>query len=305
MNKCYEEFKSQVETDIKAYIEGKYPEAEVTFEKMLRLNEKIDCIKIRIKNSGPVIFVNELYDLYCHLQDYALFLTDVYEIIENRMNANRKYSKMANSIKTDFNINKVGICLINREKNEELLKTLPHRTFLDLAIVYKYFICDEESLFVTNEICKIHSINEAQLYEVGMKNSRFFYDLRFMRMYDNIRKGFIENNIPLESFEYMFGKSENPKLSEWILYSQNEYYGAVGLLYDDILERLSEIFHGGFYIVPANVYECILCEASKDPQLLIDTIFTVNRKDSSASDFLSDSLYFYSSETKKVEIVNK
>ena len=103
----------------------------------------------------------------------------------------------------------------------------------------------------------------------------------------------------------MFGKSENPKLSEWILYSQNEYYGAVGLLYDDILERLSEIFHGGFYIVPANVYECILCEASKDPQLLIDTIFTVNRKDSSASDFLSDSLYFYSSETKKVEIVNK
>lgn len=182
MNKCYEEFKSQVETDIKAYIEGKYPEAEVTFEKMLRLNEKIDCIKIRIKNSGPVIFVNELYDLYCHLQDYALFLTDVYEIIENRMNANRKYSKMANSIKTDFNINKVGICLINREKNEELLKTLPHRTFLDLAIVYKYFIGDEESLFVTNEICKIHSINEAQLYEVGMKNSRFFYDLRFMRM---------------------------------------------------------------------------------------------------------------------------
>ena len=161
MNKCYEEFKSQVETDIKAYIEGKYPEAEVTFEKMLRLNEKIDCIKIRIKNSGPVIFVNELYDLYCHLQDYALFLTDVYEIIENRMNANRKYSKMANSIKTDFNINKVGICLINREKNEELLKTLPHRTFLDLAIVYKYFIGDEESLFVTNEICKIHSINEA------------------------------------------------------------------------------------------------------------------------------------------------
>lgn len=305
MNKCYEEFKSQVETDIKAYIESHYPEAEITFDKTLRLNEKVDSIKIRIKNSGPVIFINEMYDLYCHLQDYVLFLTDVLEFIENTINANGKFSKMASSIKTDFNIDKIGICLINREKNEELLETLPHRNFLDLAIVYKYFISDKEQLFVTNEICECHSIKEEQLYQAGMKNSRFLYDLRFMRMYDNIRKGFIENNIPLESFEYMFGKSENPKLSEWILYSQNEYYGAVGLLYDDILERLSEIFHGGFYIVPVSVYECFLCDKSKDPQLLMESILAVNHKDLSASDFLSDSLYIYSSETKKVEIVNK
>lgn len=301
--KNYEEFKKQVEKDTKTYILENYPDAEVTCKTIHSLNDDMDGIFIRIKDSGPVLYVKELYHNYCMAEDYDIFLSNLLESVAISMSRNDSHSEIAKDIISNFDTNKIGICLINKNRNEEFLKNLPHRDFLDLAIVYKYFVEDGVEFFITNAICEDQSLNEEQLYQLGMKNTRQLYDLRFTSMYARLRSQFLLNNMLLDMLESMLGTPDDPNISEWILYSNEDHYGPAGLLYEDILDAISKIFHGGFYICPSSIYECLLCDRTTDPYLLQRTILEVNDMELPSSDFLSDSLYFYNTETKRIEIV--
>ena len=67
------------------------------------------------------------------------------EMDNNEMDRNQSIRNMAESFvrlvkriadALCFDKNKVFLEVINRKNNEELLKTIPHRTFLDLAVTY-------------------------------------------------------------------------------------------------------------------------------------------------------------------------
>ena len=70
----------------------------------------------------------------------------------------------------------VFFTLINAEQNKELLKTVPHRKFEDLAIVYRWNIGSDSSGMYTNlvdsRLAKKEGLTENDLYNAARKNTK-------------------------------------------------------------------------------------------------------------------------------------
>lgn len=75
--------------------------------------------------------------------------------------------------------------------------------------------------------------------------------------YARLKSQFIKSNKPLDLFEFMHGTSDDTNISEWILYSNENHYGSAGLHYEYILDAVSKVFHGGFYICLSSIIKII------------------------------------------------
>ena len=81
------------------------------------------------------------------------------------------------------------LCLVNKEKNAEMLKDVPHREFLDLAIVYRVVMDipenfdGESTVLLDNKIVSDAGVTEQELFERGMNFLR-----KHMRVTDVIQK---------------------------------------------------------------------------------------------------------------------
>ena len=89
-------------------------------------------------NISPTIYLEDFYKEYQEGKSMEGILEEIKEIYYG--------SRMENSINmdffTDYEKAKKNIVykLINYEKNKELLKEIPHKKFLDLAIVFYYLV---------------------------------------------------------------------------------------------------------------------------------------------------------------------
>ena len=57
--------------------------------------------------------------------------------------------------------------IINYEWNQELLKTLPHRRFLDLAVTYDIDVGDHATCRISNQLMKIADLSDDDLYNLS------------------------------------------------------------------------------------------------------------------------------------------
>lgn len=99
------------------------------------------------------------------------------------------------------------LCLVNKEKNAEMLKDVPHREFLDLAIVYRVVMDipenfdGESTVLLDNKIVSDAGVTEQELFERGMNFLR-----KHMRVTDVIQKSLGEKAylypLPSHLFDY-------------------------------------------------------------------------------------------------------
>ena len=78
-------------------------------------------------------------------------------------------------------------------------------------------------------------------------------------------------------------------------------YGAAAIFRDDVQEKLVWLFEGDFFILPSSVHEVIVMKY--DPTRtaeLTEIVRNVNKSEVAPDDFLSDELYVYSSEKKRI-----
>lgn len=94
---------------------------------------------------------------------------------------------------TDFEAVRGLICFkpVNRERNREKLKSMPHRDFLDLAIVYfvPVTIDGEKSgtITVTDHMFRLWQTDEESLYGYALENTRRLYPVILQSLEDVIK----------------------------------------------------------------------------------------------------------------------
>ena len=132
------------------------------------------------KEISPSIHIKEYYEEYQNGKSIKEVIDDILELYRIHM------------IDPPFDISRfqdfekvrptLVYKLIHYERNQKLLKKVPHRPFLDLAIVC-YFMVDDEALgmgtvMVYNEYLSLWKISEDQLFAVAKeKESDFCADL--------------------------------------------------------------------------------------------------------------------------------
>ena len=143
----------------------------------------------------------------------------VYDVIMEHMNyvPDVKITDLMN-----WNQMKSKICvkLINAEQNRELLTDMPHRFYLDFAVVYYIKISERgdelETMDVKNKYLDMWGISEEELYRTGMENMEISDQVFFKNM--------------KEVLPIWLQKEDEPSFPMYVLTNASRYYGASVLL---------------------------------------------------------------------------
>ena len=244
------------------------------------------------ENIAPTVYL----DNYSEDDDVEYIAMDIVATIEKARNITPVID--IESINNFDNIkDKLVVRLINYKANEEMLSTLPHIKYLDLAIICYINICDDGTAKVTNQMLKAWEITRDELFDVAMENT--------------------QNVMPVDGrniFEYMcelaFGKKAyhegldvfNTSFTNLYLLSNTEkFFGASVILYNRVLETLADQAKSDLLFIPSSVHEWLVMpyDESMDMGVIMEMIGSVNATDVKEDEVLSDHPYIYRRHTKQ------
>lgn len=198
---------------------------------------------------------------------------------------------------TDFHRIKDALFLkiINTEKNEELLSQVPSRKFLDLSLVVycdlSTFLEMNATVLVKNSHLESLGISKEELFNVATNNTRNMKILKkdiaevIMSMEKN--RGAVVDNQP--DFHSAYDKI-------YVMTNKDMVFGAVTMIFDDVLDEFIMEKYSGVYIIPSSIHEVLLVPdlGNMDRDNLNSMIREVNLTSLLEQEILSFNAYYYS-----------
>lgn len=185
------------------------------------------------------------------------------------------------------------ICrLVNTEKNKVWLRRVPHREFLDLSIVYQQMSKNGVLAYqITWNDANDSQLTESELYELAMKNTKRLCPMELKPM----------SGIAKEAKEIV-NATRSEKEESYFVSNQVRRHGAIAILYEGALEKISQITESNLYIMPSSTHECIVAPVDTIPSLeaLQERLQFINQHLVDEEDRLSNQIYHYDMETKEV-----
>lgn len=166
--------------------------------------------------------------------------------------------------------------MVNRERMAGFLKDAPHREFFDVAAVYSCQVARDDGtcgIALSNEMCGHYGISFEELDTAARKNTE--------------AAGFATYTMP----------------AMWIISDESLTNGASALLYPDLFGRIADQAGCDLYILPSSIHEVIAVRAAGyEPEKLSEIVQFVNRTEVDEKDYLSDSVYRYCRDGRKIII---
>lgn len=294
-------------------------EAEVSLQEIVKNNGVVlTGLTFTRKNINisPTIYLEDFYEKYEEGKETEDIMEEIKEIYER--------SKIEQDINMDFFTNytnaknSIVYKLIHYDKNRDLLKTVPHRKYYDLAIVYYYLVDMKEfanaTIMIHNKHAENWGVTEKDLYKMACVNSPKLLKPKFRGMLDILRElteeGYIyKGNTEAEKqdaeerydFEMEICRAFDDT-GMYVLGNVSGLYGAAVILYPGILEKCGDYFAKNFFILPSSVHEVILVPDSGQisAEKLQEMVSEVNETQLAEQEYLSDSVYYFNVETKGI-----
>jgi len=298
----YEIFKVTVMEKLIDFIPEEYKKLRITLvPEQPRVNQIRDCISITISEDdsnmyGLIFYMDNLYSQYEESRDLQEVLENTGKSIMDTINSKVDVSKLLDYDKARENI---VIELINTEQNKELLENSPHREFLDLSIVYRWLISTEHSALVNNDLAAQLGIDECALYEAAVENTKRILPPTVQDIRDTLVGKLIETGSLEETVEMLNGPEYG---FMYVISNSHRFRGAVGMLYDEVLQALAQKFNSDLYIMPSSIEEVMAVAAFDDPYELAKVVNEINMTSLYLKERLSNQVYHYDKVLRKLSL---
>ena len=252
-------------------------------------------IKRKDENIAPTIYLDCLDGM-----DVDESLKNIYEIMES---SNKSKVHFHIEAFTNWETAKQQIHARLVGADDILLKELPHRKYLNLAIVY-YFVVDTDkdlghgSITIRLEHLSIWGISEAELFEAAKANAE--------------SEGYITENM-LDILQELCGADSDvcshnsPSVSDnpmYVITNELKFYGATALVFaKECFKALAEKMNSNLYILPSSQHELIaISDEFADVQALKEMVCDVNNSQVEAKDRLSYCVYKYNRQADTIDV---
>lgn len=300
-------FIETVKTEIEELCGKEY---QVLIENVLGNNgEKRVGISVRKKGetSSPLVYLNSYYDRFAADEISMEFIVkDIYSIFMTE-----QFPKLSGLEMKDFKKlrERVTYRLINRELNEELLKSVPYVPYCDLAIVF-YLLLDRcgnsrmTSLIHEQQI-KLWETDVETLHTLAKENTPVLLPARLRNMKDvilEIAREHLGEDCREELIEDFLDIGSKPPI--YVLSNTAGLYGAAAVLYDGVLKDFSKKLEKDLLLLPSSVHEMLVIPYEDGIALseLEEMVRRINKAEVPAEEVLADHVYRYSRETEEVSI---
>ena len=185
-------------------------------------------------------------------------------------------------------LERVVFRLVSHDRNEDFLKEIVNRDFLDLSLLYGLYSENEAGestvFFMKKQFLSDYDINEEALFAAAFRNC--------IRYFGEEVEGVHERILPQEGDEWIY-----------VLSNRQRLYGAAVMIYGSSLRALAEEKQRDILILPSSIHELIVTPLEETPyDFLPILIKSVNDGSTAPEDVLSDHAYVYRKDTDRIEI---
>lgn len=306
----YETFKQVITEQILNYMSGGFKNCTAEIFPVLKVNQKLDALGLftsmkesrQFKDRMPIIYVNHIYEEYKRngdlketLEMAALELREAY-----REKAESKGYGLLENAK-----DKLVVRLINTEQNKELLKTLPHRPFQDLSIVYCLVAeIDPEAIassLVNKDVAKQLGMKESDLYEAAIFNTKRLFPPVIKTM-NEVLWDMAGDVMPADMADVSLEEDISGNMM-YVISNEQQINGAVSILYEEELHTLAEKIGTDLYLMPSSIHEAIAVSADAgDPNELAQMVTDINMSGVPLDERLSNQVYRYDKELRRITL---
>lgn len=286
----------------------------------MELYKPDDCkvvIKERLKNNGklftgislsnseikcvPTVYLEQLYEYFLDGRKISGLVEDYISLFER----SRNMTVPQLDFLSDFEkVKRVLLCkVINTEMNRELLKAVPHFSFLNLSVVFFVNVPIEEEknsfVMIENEMFKHWGVDIKLAYEYARYNTFLQYAVSISPI-EEVLFGMMSKDISDADRAEIRATLDNVSGESghfmYVLSNEERMNGAVGILDGERLAEFASEINDDFYILPSSVHELILVPVygSCSKEELKDMVCQVNESEVSPEDVLADTVYLYS-----------
>lgn len=230
--------------------------------------------------------------------------------------------------------------VVNREKNADKLKEVPHKDFLDLSVVYRIYlpknVCSkigngvgsgngngltpEASVLVNNSLIKSAGIKKSELDAAARKNTeKNGLTIRPMNLVMKQIFGEFDEENDAENDEENGGDDNNCSASctkkknividpeapgMHVLSNFTGQHGASVILFPEILSELADGLGDNLFILPSSIHEVLGVPATgMKANDLRAMVRSINQTEVAPEERLSDEVYFFDRELKELSLV--
>ena len=319
----YEEFKEYVKDHVIEYLPEEFQDATVNISQVPKTNRMMDCVMICAKHKdkgkhkygiSPSIYLEPMYQLYLECEDLSEAMRSISEqFLRYEMDFEDQTEVLEYVEEVLKNPNAfIHFRVVNYEMNEEMLKGIPHRKMLDLAITYHISL---ETKGIYGDIIIDHYLmnrlgfSEEQLFQIAYNSTRILTkpevtDIRRMllgMMKDEEIDSMSEGELTLVCEALGMCPQER---NMYVLTNKERRYGASSFLYYDLLAELARKWNSDLYVLPSSVHEMVIV-STKD--LDLDVVKEMNyevthSRENDIGEFLSDKVYRFFADERKLMI---
>ena len=201
---------------------------------------------------------------------------------------------------------RLRVRVINFEANKEYLSNKPYEKVLDLAKIL-YIALDDTNMVGANAAIIIEDtvfeswgISKEDVFDIAWSNTMKALPQRIGRMSD-ILQDFCSDISLIKGY-----RESSDRL--YVVSNSEATYGAGAILYKGVAENIANSLNSDIIILPCSVHETIILAETnpaveKDYKELKAMVQYINEKELSRQNYLSNSVYRYSRELDKIEIV--
>lgn len=265
------------------------------------------CIHRENDSVSPVIYVEEFIQ-HCDMGE--MDPGGIADIILKTYHQEKIPQNVADHLK-DFGMMKerVRIRLVNHAANLRELANMPHRRYLDLAVTY-YLDMELEmagrhaSAAITNELMETWGLTEDDLYRLGMDQLLAGDDCSITGMFSILRQIMQEGQDMVAERDIAELEKDRSGPEMYVATNKKRLFGANCLMHVSLLQELAESVGCSLIIFPSSVHELVIIPQKNGSEDCMGTgdVQEINATQVSRDEWLSNSIYRYDREKRKVSV---
>lgn len=286
----YDEFVDECKDRLQDYLKSQGEHVDVMYHSVRKINFQEEALLVRYKGDqiAPVVYMSGRYEDYLSGREMSEIVKDIARDVQEA----RKHQPDMLDFTAEMAKERLYLSVINAEKNEELLNSVPYRKIEDLACIAKFRLDAEASVVVNETLCRQFRLTAEEVLAIGERNMvKNGYQCEPLDL--EIKRILKEQGVADREIEEGMMKTQSSMM--YVASTANHMEGAAVIASREAMHDFYEKIGEPFYILPSSRHEVILLpdRCGLETADLAEMVKDVNRQVVDEKDVLSDHVYHF------------
>ncbi len=257
-------FAEGVAEQIKAYLPPEYESVTCSVKEQNKTNGVLQ-VGIQADMPGhaasPIVYMESFYDEVRSGEPMDKIMGNIAEVIQDALDG----PALDQSIRLEeFESIKdyLSVMVVNTAENRKLLEQVPHKEVADLSLLcYADLPVDQggynATFKITEQMLQKWNVDREELFQIASENTISANEPVLQNLEEVTRQilmgGAAPENLLKKEFDF-----SNQEVILLVLTNEKKNFGAAMMFEPKVMDRLSQSFPEGFYILPSSLHEVLI-----------------------------------------------